>query len=92
MILRGVLAAGNGADCQKRSQDQRETHARDRPFGAAAPHRVAPCNPGVGVPAGVSLQELVTGMNALGVSPRDLISILQAIKAAGSLHAEIVVM
>lgn len=44
------------------------------------------------LPAGVSLQELVAGLNALGVGPRDLISILQAIKAAGALQAEIVVM
>jgi flagellar P-ring protein precursor FlgI len=44
------------------------------------------------LPAGVSLQDLVTGLNALGVAPRDLIGILQAIKAAGALHAEIVVM
>jgi len=41
---------------------------------------------------GVSLQELVDGLNALGVGPRDMISILQAIKAAGALHAEIEVM
>ena len=41
---------------------------------------------------GVSLQELVDGLNALGVSPRDMISILQAIKAAGALQAEIEVM
>lgn len=41
---------------------------------------------------GVSLQELVDGLNALGVSPRDMISILQAIKAAGALQAEIQVM
>ncbi|WP_353959335.1 flagellar basal body P-ring protein FlgI [Paeniroseomonas aquatica] len=37
---------------------------------------------------GVSLQELVRGLNALGVGPRDLISILQSIKAAGALQAE----
>jgi flagellar P-ring protein precursor FlgI len=37
---------------------------------------------------GVSLQELVRGLNSLGVGPRDLISILQAIKAAGALQAE----
>lgn len=41
---------------------------------------------------GVSLQDLVGGLNALGVGPRDLIGILQAIKAAGALQAEIVVM
>jgi flagellar P-ring protein precursor FlgI len=38
---------------------------------------------------GVSLQELINGLNALGVGPRDMISILQAIKAAGALQAEI---
>tara|TARA_R110002072_G_scaffold727_10_gene5320 strand:+ start:9522 stop:10649 length:1128 start_codon:yes stop_codon:yes gene_type:complete len=41
---------------------------------------------------GVSLQQLVDGMNALGVGPRDMISILQAIKASGALQAEIEVM
>jgi flagellar P-ring protein precursor FlgI len=41
---------------------------------------------------GVSLEDLVAGLNALGVGPRDLIGILQAIKAAGALQAEIVVM
>ena len=40
----------------------------------------------------VSLQELVDGLNALGISPRDLISILQAIKATGALQAEIEVL
>jgi flagellar P-ring protein precursor FlgI len=44
------------------------------------------------VNSGVSLQELVNGLNALGVGPRDMISILQAIKAAGALQAEIEVM
>jgi flagellar P-ring protein precursor FlgI len=38
---------------------------------------------------GVSLQRLVDGLNALGVGPRDIISILQAIKAAGALQADI---
>lgn len=41
---------------------------------------------------GVSLQELVDGLNALGVGPRDIISILQAIKASGSLQAELELM
>jgi flagellar P-ring protein precursor FlgI len=40
----------------------------------------------------VSLQSLVDGLNALGIGPRDMISILQAIKAAGALQAEIEVM
>ena len=39
-----------------------------------------------------SLSTLVNGLNALGVSPRDMISILQAIRAAGALQAEIEVM
>jgi flagellar P-ring protein precursor FlgI len=41
---------------------------------------------------GVTLQDLVNGLNALGVGPRDMISILQAIRAAGALQAEIQVM
>lgn len=41
---------------------------------------------------GVTLQELVTGLNRLGVRPRDIITILQAIKAAGALQAEIEVL
>lgn len=44
------------------------------------------------VASGVSLQELVNGLNALGIGPRDMISILQAIKAAGALQAEIEVL
>jgi flagellar P-ring protein FlgI len=39
--------------------------------------------------AGVSLQDLVNGLNALGVGPRDMITILQALKAAGALQAEL---
>ncbi len=41
------------------------------------------------VPKSVSLGEVVNGLNAIGVTPRDLISILQAMKAAGALHAEL---
>lgn len=41
---------------------------------------------------GVTLQDLVTGLNKLGVSPRDTITILQAIKTAGALQAEITTM
>ncbi|MDO9428964.1 MAG: flagellar basal body P-ring protein FlgI [Methylobacterium sp.] len=44
------------------------------------------------VKEGVTLRELVDGLNALGVGPRDLISILQAIKASGALQADIEVM
>ena len=41
---------------------------------------------------GVSLQQLVDGLNSLGIGPRDLIAILQAIKASGAIQAEIEVM
>ncbi|WP_091944527.1 flagellar basal body P-ring protein FlgI [Methylorubrum salsuginis] len=44
------------------------------------------------VKEGVTLRELVDGLNALGVGPRDLISILQAIKTAGALQADIELM
>lgn len=44
------------------------------------------------VRSGASLANLVAGLNALGVTPRDMISILQTIKAAGALQAEIEVM
>ncbi len=44
------------------------------------------------VKSGVSLQQLVDGLNELGIGPRDLIGILQAIKAAGAIEADIEVM
>ncbi|MBL8551849.1 MAG: flagellar basal body P-ring protein FlgI [Hyphomonadaceae bacterium] len=44
------------------------------------------------VEGGVHLRKLVDGLNALGVSPRDMISILQALKTAGAIQAEIEVM
>lgn len=40
---------------------------------------------------GVTLEELVAGLNSLGVGPRDLISILQSIKTAGAMQADIMV-
>jgi flagellar P-ring protein FlgI len=43
------------------------------------------------VQPGTSLAEVIAGLNALGVSPRDMIDILKSIKAAGALHAEFVV-
>lgn len=42
--------------------------------------------------SGVTLRDLVDGLNALGIGPRDMITILQAIKSAGALQAEIEVM
>jgi flagellar P-ring protein precursor FlgI len=50
--------------------------------------------PGIGlaeVRGGTSLSEVVAGLNALGVAPRDMIDILKSIKAAGALHAEFIV-
>jgi flagellar P-ring protein precursor FlgI len=41
------------------------------------------------VPQGATLGEVVKGLNALGVTPRDLISILQAMRAQGALQAEL---
>ena len=43
----------------------------------------------VTLPQGVNVLELVNALNVLGASPRDIITILQAIKAAGALHAEL---
>jgi flagellar P-ring protein precursor FlgI len=42
--------------------------------------------------AGVSLQDLVQSLNALGIGPRDMISILQSIKASGALQADLELM
>ena len=39
--------------------------------------------------AGASIGDVVQGLNAVGATPRDLIAILQAIKRAGALHAEL---
>jgi flagellar P-ring protein precursor FlgI len=44
------------------------------------------------VPEGASIGDVVQGLNALGVTPRDLISIIQAIRQAGALLAELEVM
>lgn len=49
---------------------------------------------GVGMallPEATTLSEVVAGLNALGVSPRDMIDILKTMKAAGALHAEFIV-
>ena len=41
------------------------------------------------LPAGVNLADVVKALNALGATPMDLLAILQAMKSAGALHAEI---
>jgi flagellar P-ring protein precursor FlgI len=38
---------------------------------------------------GATLQELVDGLNAIGATPRDLISIIRTLKSAGALHADL---
>ncbi|MBT0780077.1 MULTISPECIES: flagellar basal body P-ring protein FlgI [Paracoccus] len=50
--------------------------------------------PGIGfaeVSGESSLSEVVAGLNALGIRPRDMIDILKAVHAAGALHAEFIV-
>jgi flagellar P-ring protein precursor FlgI len=44
------------------------------------------------VPSGANLGEVVRALNAIGATPRDLISILQSIKAAGALQADLEVL
>ena len=44
------------------------------------------------MPEGVSIQEIVEALNAIGVSPRDLMAIFQALKEAGALQAELKIM
>ena len=41
------------------------------------------------LPNSISLGDVVKGLNSIGVTPRDLIAILQAIKASGALHARL---
>lgn len=43
------------------------------------------------IPGGTTLADVISGLNALGVSPLDMIDILKTIKASGALHAEFVV-
>lgn len=45
----------------------------------------------LGIVHGTDLQNLVEGLNRLGVGPADIISILQAVKSAGAMQAELVV-
>ncbi|AUH35189.1 flagellar biosynthesis protein FlgA [Paracoccus tegillarcae] len=50
--------------------------------------------PGIGfaeLPSEASLTDVIAGLNALGVGPRDMIDVLKSIHAAGALHAELIV-
>ncbi|WP_408955181.1 flagellar basal body P-ring protein FlgI [Natroniella sp. ANB-PHB2] len=44
------------------------------------------------LPKGADISDVVTGLNAVGATPRDVISIIQAIKEAGALHADLEIM
>lgn len=44
------------------------------------------------LPKGAGISDVVTGLNAVGATPRDVISIIQAIKEAGALHADLEIM
>jgi len=46
----------------------------------------------VAIPETATVQDLVAALNAIGATPRDLISILQAIKEAGALHGDLEIM
>jgi flagellar P-ring protein FlgI len=46
----------------------------------------------IALPEGTTLDAVVSALNALGASPRDIIAIVQALKAAGALNAEIVIL
>jgi flagellar P-ring protein precursor FlgI len=43
----------------------------------------------ISVPSGASLDQVVKALNMLGATPQDLISILQSLRAAGALRAEL---
>ena len=45
----------------------------------------------VALEEGTTLQSVVKALNALGATPRDIIAIMQALKAAGALRAELVI-
>jgi len=88
-----AIAHGNLSITIKEKQDV----SQPQPFGAGqtvtTPQTEVAVNEQemrlVMVPAAVSIGEVVRGLNAIGVTPRDLISIFQAMKAAGALQAEL---
>jgi flagellar P-ring protein precursor FlgI len=57
--------------------------------GAAAPEPVKDPSAVLMLKAGTSLAEVVKALNAIGATPQDLLAILQAMKSAGALHAEL---
>ena len=80
--------------------DERPEAVQPNPFAAGDTIVVPRTSASISTPGGPGLAELrggptlsdvVAGLNALGVAPRDMIDILKSIKAAGALHAEFVV-
>ena len=80
--------------------DERPEAVQPNPFAAGDTIVVPRTGASISTPGGPGLAELrggptlsdvVAGLNALGVAPRDMIDILKSIKAAGALHAEFVV-
>ena len=90
-----MLANGNSRLGSRRQHELGAGAEADQPDPLTSFQSAALRDPSVDTAsdgAGVSLQQLVDGLNALGLSPRDLIAILQAIKAAGAIQADIEVM
>ena len=73
------------------SQPGAAVQRHHRPWSAHPDPDRRPARQEAGHPVGggVTLRDLVASLNALGVGPRDLISILQSIKAAGALQADL---
>jgi flagellar P-ring protein precursor FlgI len=87
-ISHGNLSVTIGADTQV---SQPAPGSRGRTVVATTPSVEIKKDPGkvVLVKGGASLAEVVKAMNSIGATPQDLLAILQALKAAGSLRAEL---
>ena len=87
-ISHGNLSVTIGADTQV---SQPAPGARGQTVAVTTPTVEVKKDPGkvLLVKGGASLAEVVKAMNSIGASPQDLLAILQALKAAGSLRAEL---
>lgn len=87
-ISHGNLSVTVGADTQV---SQPAPGSRGRTVVTSTPSVEIKKDPGkvLLVKGGASLAEVVKAMNSIGASPQDLLAILQALKAAGSLRAEL---
>ena len=87
-ISHGNLSVTVGADTQV---SQPAPGARGRTAVTTTPSVEIKKDPGkvLLVKGGASLAEVVKAMNSIGATPQDLLAILQALKAAGSLRAEL---